>query len=173
MGYQTRYSGGDVAVAAFGGVPAHTFPPIGFVTQAALSAANDTLYARVLNGYTTAATAVRINIGTSSGNICVAVYADNGSGMPGLQIATSGSVASPGTGTRSISLTSTVDVRPGMWLAISADNTTVTFARGSSPGSSLSVFGAKFQAIEASAFPAPALANGASAWRGEYIMVAE
>lgn len=173
MGYQTRYSGGLSVATVFPGVPAHTANPISYASSAAVPAINDLVFCRVMAGYTAAATSIRVYIGASSGNICVAVYADDGTGLPGAMVATSGSVASPGTGPRSIALTSSALVTPGMWLAVGADNTTVTFGRGGGPNSSWAATGAKFQAAQSSAFPPPATAAAAAAWRSEYILIAE
>lgn len=73
---------------------------------------------------------IRLRIGTSSGNIAVAVYRNSGSGSaatPGARAATSGVVACPAAGSAEVALTASVDVNPGDWLCIWVDNTTVTF----------------------------------------------
>lgn len=171
MGYQTRYSGIDPIAAVYAGIPAHTAHPLSFANTTGVNAANDTLFSRVLAGYTPAATAIRLSIANTSGNLCVAVYSDN-NGLPGTRLATSGSVASPGNGSRSIALDVAVAVRPGMWLSVSADNTTITFARGGAPAGT-GAFGAKFQAKQTSAFPAPATAAASNDWRAELILIAE
>jgi len=174
MPYRGAYSGSGTNFAAiYPGIPAHTGNPVSYASSGALPAGNDLVFTRVVAGFSPAAASIRVHIGASSGNICVAVYEDNGSGLPGARLATSGSVASPGTGPQSIALTSTVEVRPGMWLAVGADNTTVTFGRIAAPGSALGANGAKFQAIQSSAFPAPSSASAAAAWRAHFILVAE
>ena len=173
MGYKTRYSWASANFAAiFPGIPAHTSNPVAHGSATGMNAANDTIYCRVLAGYTRAATGIRLHLTASSGNIAVAVYADNGSGLPGTRLATSGSVASPGTGPQTVTFSPSVDVMPGMWIAISADNTTVTFSRAGFPNGATSVMGTRFQAIQTSAFPPPATASAAAAWRAEYLLVA-
>lgn len=172
MGYRTRYSGGLGLSDIYGGVPARTSLPLEYSGVGPFGSANDCHYLRVTAGYTPAATGIRIHIGTSSGNIAVAVYADNGSGAPGTRLAASGSVASPGTGPRTISLGATLAVVPGMWLALAADNTSVTFGYAGNPGATSSVMGTGFSAIQSTAFPPPATPAGAASWRSGYIMVA-
>lgn len=161
MRYQTRYSGGGVGTAAgiaakaSANIPAHTMHPLTYSSVNALQASNQTYYCRVIGGYASAASAIRLYIGTSSGNICVAVYEDAGA-SPGVQLATSGSVASPGTGVRSVSLGSPVAIYPGRWISVSADNTTVTFGRSGAPSLLSNAMGTGFLYYQASAFPAPA-----------------
>lgn len=171
MGYQTRYSGGGLASSVWGG-PARTSHPLEYTGVGPFGSANDCHYLRVTAGLTRAATGIRIHIGTSSGNIAVAVYADNGAGAPGARLAASGSVASPGTGARTIALGSTLDVYPGMWFALAADNTSVTFGYAGNPGASSSVMGTGFSSIQATAFPPPESPSGSVSWRSGYIMVA-
>lgn len=172
MSYRTRYSGGKNLSVVTGGVPARTSHPLDYSGVGALGSANDCVFLRVTAGYTPAATGIRIHIGTSSGNIAVAVYADNGSGAPGTQLATSGSVASPGTGARTIALGATVAVAVGMWVALAADNTTVTFGYTGNPGATSSVMGTGFSVLQATAFPPPATPAAAASWRSAYILVA-
>jgi parallel beta-helix repeat protein len=105
-----------------------TVVPPGPTSAVTIGSANSTRFYRVTEGGTISK--VRANIVTSSGNIAVAVYANSGAGLtstPGTRLATSGSVASPGTGVQDVSLGATVTVAIGDWLAIGADNATVTF----------------------------------------------
>lgn len=166
------YGGGLSLAGAHGQVPASTYAPLHYSGVGALGAINDCHYLRVTAGVTPAATGIRVHIGTSSGNIAVAVYADNGAGAPGTRLAASGSVASPGTGPRTIALGSTLDVYPGMWIALAADNTTVTFGYAGNPGASSSAMGTGFSSIQTTAFPPPASPSGAVSWRSGYILVA-
>lgn len=70
-------------------------------------------------------TKVAVYIGTSSGNIDVGIYNSSGT-----RLGSSGSVASPGTGSRLISLSSSVDLTPGFYyLAVAADNATISLGR--------------------------------------------
>lgn len=137
-----------------------------------LANVNDCAWGRVQGGFTPGASAVRLYLATSSGNIAVAVYADTGAGLPGARLATSGSVASPGNGQQDIALTTETDVTTGMWLALSADNTTVQFARSGVPGAGSSTMGVGFSALQATAFPPPATAAAGGSWRAGYIMIA-
>lgn len=115
---------------------------------------NTTRYFRVVEGGTISK--IRLGVGTSSGNISVAVHRSSGRGLtavPGAQVATSGSIACPASGIQDVALGSTVNVRVGDWLAIGADNTTATFYGVVATGASGLVGG---QAGVASGFPAPA-----------------
>ena len=94
-----------------------------------IGTANSTRFYRVLNGGTI--TKVRINVGVQSGNIGVAAYRNTGTGLaavPGIQLATSGSIACPAPGINDVALGSSVTLLSGDWLAIGADNTTATFS---------------------------------------------
>lgn len=96
---------------------------------------NTTRIFRVLEGGTISNIAVDIVV--SSGNICVQAFRATGAGRsatPGALLASSGSVASPGTGFQSIPLGSTVTLLPGDFIAIGADNATVTFAGANGVG---------------------------------------
>jgi hypothetical protein len=117
--------------------------------------ANRGYYNRVRIQQAVYVSALRTYIGTSSGNICFAIYDDNGtSGAAGTRLATSGSVASPGTGLRSIALTSGVWLLPGnYWFYIGADNATVAF-EALNP----SIIMADWSSFE-DTYPAPATAS--------------
>lgn len=128
-------------------------------TLAAFGAANRCQYGRVGTGGTI--TGIMIDVGTSSGNISVAVYRNTGTGSaarPGTRVATSGAVACPATGNQTVSLGGSVTVQPGDWFGFSCDNTTATFRRQTNTGMNpLSLLGQ-----EASAHPAPATATAAA-----------
>lgn len=70
-------------------------------------------------------TKLRVFIASTSGNLDVGVYVDS-NGLPGAKKITKGGIASPGNGAQDITIAATL-VEPGNWLAISADNTTITF----------------------------------------------
>ena len=112
-----------------------------------------------------------IGIGTSSGNISLAVYSNTGLGSaaaPSARRATTGAVASPGTGFREFTLDQAVRVMKGDWFFLSADNTTFTAQRGL--GSSLNLF--PFRSVkQASAHPAPASAGSLVADDRPFIIV--
>lgn len=112
---------------------------------------------------------VQIVIGVSSGNLCISAYAHNpATNQPGARLATSGSIASPGTAARTISLGATVTPE---WLSIAADNGTLTVAAASG---TIDLFtGAEGRvAIQDSAFPSPNPAVPTSfATGGAYILV--
>lgn len=134
------------------GVPFTVWPTL--VLGAAALAANRAYYLRVQGGGTISKIAVQI--GTSSGNICAAVYQDaivGGLHCPRTRIATTGSIASPGTGRRELSLGASVVVRHGDWFYLGADNATVTFQRLSLNGAL--ALGSDFGLFEDAMFPAP------------------
>ena len=91
-------------------------------------------------------TGLRVRIGTSSGNVCVGLYDASNN-----RLATSGSIASPGTGLRSLLFTSgaVISTAGRYKVGIAADNTSVTFSAGGTvtvPGNG---------AMQATAFPLP------------------
>lgn len=111
---------------------------------------------------------IGLHIGTSSGNLSVAVYTGSGSGrsnVPSARVQTSGALASPGTGYREIALGASVYVNDGDWFAVSADNTSITFLQivTASAASDISL-GASF--LQASAHPAPNPAASLTATTG-------
>lgn len=130
-------------------------------------AADRALFYRVLEPGTISKIAIQVH--TSSGNICVGVYANSGSGrssQPGTRKATSGAVACPSAGHAEVSLGGSVGVEAGDWFAISADNTTAKF-RGpdndaGGAGSSYDI--ARGSAMyQVSAHPLPATASPSAA----------
>lgn len=105
------------------------FPSVGGggVGTVSAGAANRIYYGLTREGGTISK--IGLHIGTSSGNLMVAVYRGTGSGLgrkPGDLVQSSGSVASPGTGYREITLGASVDVAAGDYLAVEFDNTTIT-----------------------------------------------
>jgi len=135
-----------------------------------VGSANRTHYYRATGGG--AITKLGLYVSASSGNVCVSVYANTGTGrasMPGARVATSGSVACPAAGYAEIALGATVNVTSGdFWLAISVDNTTAQF--GAAATSAFAIQGV--MAWQDTAFPSPATATptngsgngGASRW---------
>lgn len=122
-------------------------------TQETWSAANDARYTRVLVGGPISN--IGFHVSVSSGNICVAVYRNNGSGrsaVPGTRLATSGAVACPGAGFQTISLGGTVTVQRGDWIALSCDNTTAAFTMVSGIDSDLYL---GFSCRQSSSHPLP------------------
>lgn len=124
--------------------------------------ANRTHYYRVTGGGSI--TKLGLYVSVSSGNICVSVYANTGSGraaMPAARVASSGSVACPAVGYAEIALGATVNVTSGdFWFAVSADNATAQF--GAAATSAFAIQGV--MAWQDTAFPSPATAtptNGA------------
>lgn len=123
---------------------------------AAFGSSNRTTYVRA-EGFATNVSSIVIYVGTSSGNISVAVYGNNDSegtaARPsGARKATSGAIACPtGSAFTAVSITPTISIAAGDWIAISADNTTATFAR-----SALTFSGGGISYVENSAHPAPA-----------------
>jgi hypothetical protein len=125
---------------------------------AAFATANHCHYNRVYHGGVISS--VRLRVGTSSGNIGVAVYDTTGSGVsaaPGTRVATSGSVACPASGLADVSLGGSVTLGHGThWFALSCSNTTATFAHiGTIP----SGWTNGVNAAQATAHPPPATAT--------------
>lgn len=135
-----------------------TFDPRVGNGAAVAQTANRCVYSRVLFG-TASTSALRIRVGTSSGNIAVAVYDNNGgvgtSAAPSSQLQTSGSVACPGSGAATVNLGGAVMVPLGSWMALSANNATATFY-GHATGT-YSAYG--FCAYQDTAHPPPATAT--------------
>jgi len=94
----------------------------------AMPGSNQAVYSRVRDAGPVSK--IGLVVGTSSGNVSVAVYRNSGRGRlaaPLTRLATSGAIACPAAGYAEIALTSAVYVHQGDWLAISADNTSATF----------------------------------------------
>lgn len=140
-------------------LPPHTHDPrYAGGLAAGNQAANRTNYTRV-HGSPMLISKLGINVGTQSGNICLAVYSSTGSGSaarPGTRLATTGTVACPAVGEASIALDVPVVVVPGDWFSFSADNTTAQIFKSLPPGMNLALSGYNQQT---SAFPAPATAG--------------
>lgn len=151
-------------------MPPCTFIPTLYVGGSVLQAANQTFYTRVSHGSQATCSKIRMYIATSSGNICVGVYSNSGA-SPSSRVATSGTVASPGTGMREITISPAVDIVPGMWISLSADNTTASFGRGGAqPGLLGNALGTGFQYYE-NVYPAPATASPTVAWFCAFILI--
>jgi hypothetical protein len=93
-----------------------------------LVAANTAVYLRVRDGGVI--NFIGFLVVVSSGNVSVAAYRNTGLGraaVPGARLATSGSVACPAIGYATLALDVPAALRPGDWLAISANNATATF----------------------------------------------
>lgn len=149
------HSGAYAPAEIAGGTIVHTVPyPVQWI-NGALQTADTTLYMRCLSRGTI--NAIRLWIGTSSGNISVAVYRGDGTnGAPGTRVATSGAIASPGTAMRDVALGSSVTVEVGDWLSLSADNVTVTFAITTTSGATSLFEGLAYRDL---VHPAPATAT--------------
>lgn len=102
-----------------------------FSTLTAWSGANRGIFVRTMNGGPVSK--IGFEVGTPSGNICVAAYANTGVGLSaaptGTPLASSGAVACPSAGLAQVSLASPVSLAPGDWLFLSCNNATATFAR--------------------------------------------
>jgi hypothetical protein len=132
-----------------------------------VSGSNHTVYQRVMGAGSISKIGVWVKV--SSGNISVSVYSNSGVGsaaVPASRQATSGSVACPAAGYAEISLGSTVDVKDGDWMAISADNVTATFACPLADSGTFNDWGKGIQCAQASAHPSPATPSSLSACLG-------
>lgn len=140
-------------------LPPHTVDPR-MLSAASTLNANQAVYVRATGrGYISK---IAVHVGTQSGNVCVGVYANNGStgnaARPATQKATSGSVACPAAGYQEIALTGSVYVEEGDWLALVADNATATFYRANTAGFASSLANG-FSHHQSTAFPLPATAT--------------
>lgn len=131
------------------------------LTNVALPGAGDGVYTRLIT-WGNPAPNVTVNIANSSGNICIALYAPSSTGGPGTQMATTGSVASPGTGLQTINFTTTVTPGLGWWIAIAADNNSVTF-KGFASSATTAPDGDSYCFAAASQMPLPSTAPAISA----------
>lgn len=136
-------------------LPPHTIDLRAVTGGVGNNAASRTNYMRA-RGMALTISKLAVNIGTSSGNICLAVYSNTGTGTaarPAALKATTGSVVCPAAGEAVVALTAPVLVQPGDWFALAADNATATFARNSVP--SMTTAGLAFTCQQTSAFPCP------------------
>lgn len=134
------------------GVPYSFNPLLGNANNAA--DANSAHFFRSQGGGTI--TKIAIVVGTSSGNVCVAVArGTGGQNAPTTRVATSGSVPCPASGYAEIALTSLVAVSAVTdYLVLAPDNATATFLRAGA-GSTFA-WSAGLSYWQASAFPVPA-----------------
>lgn len=104
--------------------------PAGRSATVDLWRANACIYERFRGSGTI--TALGIHVLTSSGNIGVAIYADNAedgdAAAPAARLATSGAVACPAAGFASVSVASTAITSGQHWAALSVDNLTANFS---------------------------------------------
>jgi hypothetical protein len=137
------------------GAPYTIDPRIPSVASA-MAVANHCHYQRVYGGGTI--TKIRIKVGTSNGNIGVAVYNNAGAGLaaaPNARQQTSGAIACPAAGASDVTLGAAVAVSHGDWFALSASGITATFHRAGNPSAD---FGNGLSAAQATAHPPPASA---------------
>lgn len=150
----TRY-----AQKAFGlWLPPCTTPVVGQPLVTQVLGANTLRYHRVFGEGLISK--IGMDIVASSGNIGVAVYRNTGTGrtaQPAARAATSGSVASPGTGYREISLTASVYVNDGDWFAVHTDDGSLSI-RGTHSDSAVAIANG-WRWYESVAFPPPVAAG--------------
>lgn len=120
----------DAAITANLTLPGLILPVLhGLATGAGnTTTANRAHYMRMAEAGTITKVAIIVQI--QSGNISVGVYRNSGSGasaVPAARVATSGAVACPATGYQEVSLSGSIAVNKGDWLALSVDNTTAAF----------------------------------------------
>lgn len=108
-------------------------------------------------------TKIALQIGTSSGNICVGSYSNTGAGYlatPSARQGTSGSVPAPASGYAEISLTSPTTWAAGDWGAVVWDNASATVFGAAAPTSSVANRGLAY--YQSSAFPLPSTYGGST-----------
>lgn len=145
---------GPLAAGSSGIVPWALMPYFGGVNTTSISvgAANRAIYIPTSPLQAAATiTGVQIHVVVQSGNISVGLYNSAGS-----RVATSGAVACPAAGLAVVAFSASYSAAAGTYyLAISADNTTATFASGNS-GTPASPATCRF---EETAHPLPATAT--------------
>lgn len=139
-----------------------------------LSAANVAWYSRASVGGVTISK-VAIHVGTSSGNISVAVYANSGSGRSatpgGGRRATSGAVACPAGGYAEVALGASVALNRGDWFALSADNSTAAFFVSGASAVVVTSLTAGLEYAQTSGHPCPATPGSLLSRRGGFAFV--
>jgi hypothetical protein len=124
---------------------------------AAFAVANHCHYNRVYRGGTVSQ--IRLRVGTSSGNIAVAVFNTTGSGVtaaPSARQQTSGAVVCPASGTVSVALGGSVTVLHGLhWFALSSSTIVATFTHN---GTIVAGWTNGVNAAQSAAHPPPATA---------------
>lgn len=106
--------------------------------------------------YPTLVRSIVVNIGASSGNLDAGIYDADFTKVVSL-----GSTASPGTGVREFTALTDTTLMPGLYyMALAADNTTITFNRGAPLAQIVQAAGAVQMAA---AFPLPTTITPAAA----------
>lgn len=142
------------------GFPVAGAPRSDIDTASAFGVANICLFGRVTGSGSVSS--IGIGVGTSSGNISVAVY-DTGSdsSLPGDRTQTSGAVACPASGYAAVALGASVTADAGDWFAISSDSSTASFYRFLASATDSNTVTPGVGAMQSSAHPAPASASAA------------
>lgn len=147
-----------------------TIDPAHATNLGAIGASNRGAWVRLYGPEDLACPGLYVYVGTSSGNISVATYANNGSrgtaARPaGAPKATSGAVPCPTSGAQTlVSFTATADVASGDWAFLSANNNTATFARAS-----MTMPGAGKAYLAGSSHPAPTVPSLTAAYDGWWL----
>ena len=147
-----------------------TIDPAHATNLAAFGGANRGAWVRLYGPDDPSCPGLYLYVGTSSGNISVAVYANNGSrgtaARPtGAPKATSGAVACPTAGAISlVSFTAPTEIVQGDWAFLSCDNTTATFAK-----SAMTFPGAGKSYLAATSHPAPTVPSLTAAYDGWWL----
>lgn len=119
---------------------------------------NRAYYARLVIPFALTPNRIGLAITTSSGNLDLGLYADDGTGQnPGSRLFSLGSTASPGTGTRLFTISPGLISAGVYWLAFSCDNGTLA-AGYIGTGTGNGEGGAFALVYQDSAFPLPSSA---------------
>jgi hypothetical protein len=141
-----------------------TIDPGLYQSNYAFAGANRCAYMRITGGGVI--TKIGLFVGTSSGNISLAVYGQSGIGrscVPNGQKVTTGAISCPAGSTYTeVSLGASVGVVSGDYFALSCDNTTATFggAMGAAYSHALAAGRVGFQGTAHPAPSSPSLASG-------------
>lgn len=120
---------------------------------------NMAYYRRTFIPFTWTPNRIGVFIKTSSGNLDLGIYADDGTGLnPGARIASTGTTASPGTGRRIFTISPGSMAAGVYWLAVGVSNATLSLGY-EGEGVVTSGAGPLLGLSQATAFPLPATAG--------------
>jgi len=135
-----------------------TVPPNALTTAQVWTSANAAVLHRVRVSAPMTVSKMIYPIGTASGNVDLGIYTSVDGGENLTRVASSGSTAAAGATTvHEVTLTAPYELMPGVdyWLAMAADNTTLTTVRSAGPNASTMGY-LRMSVLKSSAFPLPA-----------------
>lgn len=146
-------------------------PVIALQGATTLGGANEATFTQFLVRHPIVVNRITLTIGTSSGNIDVGIYDDDGAGgAPSTRLVSAGSTPCPAAGAAAITVTET-ELAPGRyWAALAADNLTATFQFGRIAGGTIALTPNRY--TRAASFPLPATATSPTASTAQDVYLA-